>query len=170
VPEAERFEGGNGARPGIVARLDKLISAAADLLSTRSQIFGDELSRKGAHLARGIAAATIAATLAFLAFLLLAGLVAAFFARILGSAWLGVLVALVLYAGGAALAAFFAIRAFGRVKPLDFPITSREIGRDWEAVRRAAGIEPEPAGAPRLPEPPTAPSEGFEERLREGWE
>jgi hypothetical protein len=81
VPETERVDGGNGARPGIVARLDKLISAAAELFSTRSQIFGEELSRKGGHLARGIAAATIAATLAFLAFLLLAKLVAAFFAR-----------------------------------------------------------------------------------------
>ena len=170
MPETEHVDGGNGARPGIVARLDKLISAAAELFSTRSEIFGEELSRKGGHLARGIVAATLAATLAFLAFLLLAGLVAAFFARIFGSAWLGVLVALLLYAGGAALAAVLAIRAFGRVRPLDFPITSREISRDWEAVRRAAGIEPEPGASPRLPEPSIPPPEGFEERLREGWE
>jgi uncharacterized membrane protein YqjE len=172
MSETERRDGGNGARPGFVARLDRLISALTELLATRSQILGRELSEKGLRLARGSAAAAVAAILAFLTFLLFAALVAAIFARLFGSAWAGILAALVLYAAGAAAAAMLAVREFGRVRPLDFPMTSRELGRDWEAVRRAAGVE----GKPAVSEPPPAVSapapaaEDFEERLRRGLE
>lgn len=172
MPELERIEAGNGSRPGFVARLDRLISAAAELLSTRSQILGEELSQKGKYMGRGVVAAAVAATLGFLAFLLLAGLIAAFFARILGSAWAGVLAALVLYAAGAVGAAILAVRSFARVRPLDFPVTSREIARDWEAVRRAAGVAPAPEASrtARTTADAAPAAEGFEERLREGWE
>ena len=48
MPETERVDGGNGARPGIVARLDKLISAAAELFSTLAAewpaIVGEQLA------------------------------------------------------------------------------------------------------------------------------
>jgi len=166
--ERERVEEGNGGRPRWSIRLDRLISSLSALLTTRSEIAGVELSEKASYLGRGIAGAVIAAILGFLAFLLAAGLVAAVFARILGSAWAGVLATLVLYAGGAAAAAAWSVRQLGRVKPLDFPMTSRELSRDWEAIRRAAGVESElavPLPA-RTAAAAGSASEDLEERLR----
>src|SRR5262249_43759570 len=166
--EQERIEEGNGGRPRWSIRLDRLISSLSALLSTRSEIAGVELSEKTSYLGRGIAGAVIAAILGFLAFLLAAGLVAAVFARILGSAWAGVLATLVLYARAAAASAAWSVRKLGRVKPLDFPMTSRELSRDWEAIRRAAGVVSEPAAS--VPARTTAAggpvSEDLEERLR----
>jgi uncharacterized membrane protein YqjE len=171
MPDREDAVGGNGARPRWAARLDRLIDALSQLLSTRGEILGVELSEKGSRLAGGMAAACVAAILAFLAFLLLAALVAAIFARILGSAWAGVLAALVIYAAGAAAAAVLAMRQLSRVRPLDFPLTSRELGRDWDAVRTAAGFAEKekpgvPVAAPSIP----PPSDDFEDRLRRGLE
>jgi uncharacterized membrane protein YqjE len=165
---ADEGELGNGGRPRWSLRLDRLISSLSALLSTRSEIAGAELAEKASYLGRGLAGAVIAAILGFLAFLLAAGLLAAVFARILGSAWAGVLVTLVLYAVGAAGAAMWAVRQLGRVRPLEFPMTSREIARDWEVVRRAAGVEPEPAAAIPAKSSSTrgSSSEDLEERLR----
>ena len=165
--EREAAEEGNGGRPRWSVRLDRLISSLSALLTTRSEITGMELSEKASYLGRGLAGAVIAAILGFLAFLLAAGLIAAVFARILGSAWAGVLVTLVLYAAGAAAAAVWAVRQLGRVRPLEFPMTSREISRDWEVVRRAMGVENEPA-APISAKAPSrvASSDDMEERLR----
>jgi uncharacterized membrane protein YqjE len=166
--EREKVEEGNGSRPRWLLRLDRLISSLSALLSTRSEIAGAELSEKAGYLGRGVAGAVIAAILGFLAFLLAAGLVAAVFARILGSAWAGVLATLVLYAGGAAAAAAWAVRQLARVKPLEFPMTSRELARDWEAVRRAAGIDSERAAAvpAKTPSAGKPVSEDLDERLR----
>jgi len=166
--QREQVEEGNGGRPRWSVRLDRLISSLSALLTTRSEIAGAELSEKASYLGRGLAGAVIAGILGFLAFLLAAGLIAAVFARILGSAWAGVLVTLVLYAAGAAAAAVWAVRQLGRVRPLEFPMTSREIGRDWEVVRRAAGLEPEPAASVPAKSSSTlgSSSEDLEERLR----
>jgi uncharacterized membrane protein YqjE len=165
--EREAVEEGNGGRPRWSVRLDRLISSLSALLTTRSEIAGVELSEKASYLGRGLAGAVIAAILGFLAFLLAAGLVAAVFARILGSAWAGVLATLVLYAVAAAAAALWAVRQLGRVRPLEFPMTSREIARDWEVVRRAMGVENEPAGpVPAKPHSAIASSDDMEERLR----
>lgn len=170
MPDREDAVGGNGSRPGWAARLDRLIGALSQLLSTRSEILGVELSEKGSRLAGGIAAAGVAAILAFLAFLLLAALVAVIFARILGSAWAGVLAALVIYAAGAAAAAVLALRQLSRVRPFDFPLTSRELERDWDAVRTAAGFVEKPEMPVATPSVPAPAAEDFEERLRRGLE
>jgi uncharacterized membrane protein YqjE len=171
MSELERVGSGNGAGPSFGARLDRLVSSVAELFSTRTEIFGKELSEKASHLVRGTVAAVAAAILGFLAFLLLAVLVAAFFAALFGSAWAGALAALVLYGGAAAAAAVLAVRAFGRVRPMDFPITGRELAKDWEAARQAAGIA---AAEPESPETsatcPAPVAEDFEERLRRGLE
>src|SRR3977135_406159 len=89
------------------------------LLDTRLQIFREEVSAKAAFASKGVLAMAIAATLGFGALLLLAALLAAVFAQLFGNVALGILAAVVVYAGGTAAAGRFGWKALTRVKPTE---------------------------------------------------
>jgi len=109
-------------------------------------MFQEELAEKGTLFGKALASLLVAILFGTLAGLLLTALLAAVFARIFGSPILGILATLVLYAGVAAAAGFFGVRQMSRVRPLDFPATRREIDRDLDAVKRAAGVGEKPDG------------------------
>ena len=83
----------------------------------------------------------------------------------------GILATLLIYVGIAAGAGVQAVKKLSGLKPFEFPETRREIDRDLESVRRAAGVGERPARG-RAPEGPDLPAgnetpEEMEARLRE---
>ena len=157
-------------------RLAGVAEIAQSLVATRFAIFEQEFNAKAALLGKGLAAVTAAAALAVVALLLLAALLAALFSQLFNNVALGILVAMVLYAAGAAGAAYFAWKSLSGIKPTEFPATSRELGRDAEAIRAALAQDPDPEEGPD----PDMPNDGrpdpepdvsdLEARLRAGAE
>ena len=152
-------------------RVGAVTAAGQGLLATRMAILREELAGKAALAARGLAAIVIAAALAVGALLLLAALLAALLAGIFKSVVLGILVAVILYGAGAAVAIVIAWKALTRVRPLEFPAVTQELARDWQAVAEslspadeadddAAGADGEDGNA----------IVDLEERFREGSE
>lgn len=159
--------------PGWRDRFWAIGAAAGRLIETRAAILREELAEKGGLLGRGLLAFLVALLFGGIAGLLLTALLAAVLSRLLGGPVLGILATLVLYLGVAAVAGWLAVDKLSRLRPLEFPATRREIDRDLEAVRRAAGVgqqEPrDPAGGQDAPAPGAAVSaEEMEARLREG--
>lgn len=153
---------GAGATRSWRERVDAVWSAAATLLSTRAEIFREELAEKGTELRRAAIGIGLGLVLAWLALLLLTALVAVLLARLFGSAAAGLFAALFLYAAVAAVAAGIGWRALSRVRPLDFPATREGIEQDWKALQEF-GTAPEEA-------PESEPADDFEERFRTGSE
>ncbi len=130
-------------------RFAEAAASAQALLDTRLEIFREEASAKAVFASKGLLAIAIAATLGFGALLLLAALLAAVFAQLFGNVALGILAAVIVYAGGTAAAGWFGWKALTRVKPTEFPATAGELSEDWKAVRAALTAEVEPdEGAP----------------------
>jgi hypothetical protein len=92
---------------------------------------------------------------------------------LLGSPVWGVLITFVLFAAVAAAAGVFGMKALSRVKPFDFPVTSEEVRKDWNALWSSAKPEP-PVPAETQPEAKLSPSQplrdDLEERFRAGSE
>ena len=152
------------------ARLSAVAGASRSLGQTRLAIFREELSGKAAFTARGLAGVALAGALGVGALLLFAALVAALFAKLFGSAVLGILAALVLYAALCAAAGWFGWKALSRVRPGEFPATAEELGRDWEAIRSSLAPEAEPEDdlEPEGGPPDEEEIEDLEKRLRGG--
>jgi len=128
--------------PGFRERLANAWAAARDLVATRREIYGAELSQKLGLLARGAIGFGVALVLSLIAVLLLTALVASLFAMLFGSAWAGILATLVLYLLAIAGAALFGWRSLSKLR-LDFPATRHGLEEDWAAVR--AALAPPPA-------------------------
>ena len=145
-----------------------LAGSASALLKTRLEILREELSSKALLFARGLGVVVVAAALGVGAVLLFAALLAAVLARLFGSVPLGILGAVLIYAAGAALALRAAWKALSSVKPGDFPVTKRELGRDWDAIRESLTAVPGPEDepAPAGVEPDDGEVEALEARLR----
>jgi hypothetical protein len=167
--------------PGYRERLRDALSAARDLLSTRAEIFGQEAAGKAGYLGRGLAAFAAALVTGWLAMLLLAALLVALFTLLFGQVWAGILATLFLYGGACTAAVVFGWKALTKVRPLDFPVTSAELTRDWEAVSRSLQKESEEVlsgdgGRPRAPDSARArphtenSADDVEARFREGAE
>jgi len=153
---------------------DRFWGIGADLgrlLETRTAILREELAAKGELLGQGLLGLFVALVFGTIAGLLVTALVAALLAKLFGSVVLGILVTLLLdlaVAGGAAL---LGARRLSSLRPFDFPETRREIDRDLESLRRAAGVGGEtPAGTEptRGEKSPPDSTEEIEARLREG--
>lgn len=136
---------------------------AAALAATRAAIFREELADKGAFAARAVAGLAVAAFFGALALILATALVAALFSKLFGGAIAGVAATLVLYLAIAAAGAIVGSKALGRVQPLDFPATSAELAKDFDALAAAAAAPPEP-------EDDTEDDDDLEERFRTGSE
>lgn len=149
--------------PGIRERLSNAWIAGRELVATRKEIFGEELSAQLSLLARGAIGFGIAAALGGIAFLLLTALIASLFAMLFGSAWAGILATLVLYLLGIAGAAFFGWKSVSKVR-FDFPATRRGLEDDWAAIRGAVAPPPDPEGGDALEEV------DVEQRFRAGSE
>jgi uncharacterized membrane protein YqjE len=149
-------------------RLAAAWDAAASLVSTRVQIFQEELSQKTGFVARGSLAIILGLAFGWLALLLFTALVAALLTLLFGHLWAGLLAAFVLYLAVAGGAVWMGVKAFSRVRPFDFPATSDELKKDWSALRRSASpderVIPQPYRAPA----PVPPIENLEERFRAG--
>jgi uncharacterized membrane protein YqjE len=128
-----------GGRRSVRERLGALSRAVASLVGTRVAIFREELGAKARLLVGAAIGLTLAFALAGLALLLGTALVAALLARLLGSATAGILAALLLYLAAAAVAGLYGWRALSRVRPMDFPLTTSEIRKDWQAAAGSAG-------------------------------
>lgn len=156
------YGGGSDERqraPGLRERIGNAWIAAGELLATRREIFGAEVSVQATLLARGAAAFALALALCLIALLLLTALLASLFALLFGSAWAGILATLVLYLIGIAGAAFFGWKSLSKLR-FDFPATQRGLAEDWAAVRAALA-------------PPSGDDEGeidVEQRFRAGSE
>ena len=154
-------------------RLDGFLESGRRLLSTRAAILREELGAKGALLVRGIIGLVAAAALAGMALLLLTAWIAVVLSSLLGSPVWGVLITFVLFAAVAAAAGVFGMKALSRVKPFDFPVTSEEVRKDWNALWSSAKPEP-PVPAETQPEAKLSPSQplrdDLEERFRAGSE
>lgn len=147
-------------------RIARVFSAAQSLLATRLEILREELAAKAIFAAKGLAGIVIAAAFGIGAVLLFAALLAAVFAKLFGSAILGILAAGFVYALGAGAAAQFAWRALTRVRPLEFPAVSAELSRDWDAV--SASLSPDDEEDELTADAESV--EGLEERFRAGEE
>ncbi len=175
APERIDADDARAAR-GWKERLSAAWNAAASLVSTRIQIFQQELSRKTGFAARGAAGIILGLVFGWLALLLLTALVAALLVLLFGHLWAGLLVAFVLYLAVAAGAVAFGIKSLSRVRPFDFPATSEELKKDWSAIRRSAspgeGVVAPPAPERVVPTPYRAPApppiDNLEERFRAG--
>jgi len=173
MSEIEELEPDVESRPpGWREKLWAVGAAAGRVFETRAAMFQEELAEKGAFLGKALASLFVAILFGTLAGLLLTALLAAVFSRILGSPILGILATLVLYAGIAAAAGAFGVRQMSRVRPLDFPATRREIDRDLEAVKRAAGVDEKSDGEKGSDDQPVPARAGetpeeIEARLRE---
>jgi hypothetical protein len=154
-----KIEGTAPFEPGWRERIWAVGAAAGRLFQTRKAIFQEELSEKGSFLGKAFAGLFIALLFATLAGLLLTALLAAVLSRLLGGPILGILATFVLYVGVAALVGWLAIKKLSGVRPFEFPATGREIDRDLDAVKRAAGV-----GLPRTEEPEPPPGGGIDER------
>jgi hypothetical protein len=175
-PDDPKIEGTAPFEPGWRERLWAVGAAAGRLLQTRKAIFQEELSEKGGLLGKAFAGLFIALLFATLAGLLLTALLAAVLSRLLGGPILGILATFVLYVGVAALVGWLAVKKLSGVRPFEFPATGREIDRDLDAVKRAAGVglpreeepEPPPGGGTDEGEGAEEAAEDIEARLREG--
>jgi hypothetical protein len=158
--------------PGWRDRIWAIGAAAGRLLETRKAILQEELAAKGVVLGKALAALFVAVLFGTIAGLLLTALLASLLAKLLGSPALGILATLLLYVGIAAGTGIYAVRRLSGLRPFEFPETRREIDRDLESVRRAAGIgERPPRDRETDPDPPGTGEETAEEmeaRLREG--
>jgi hypothetical protein len=161
MPEMEeRAEAEAGRR--FSQRVAAARAKAAALASTRAAIFREELSDKGASAARAIGGFVAAAFFGAFALLLATALLAALLSKLLGGAIAGVAATLVLYLIIAAAGAMLGARALDRIKPLDFPATSTELRRDFDALAAAAAPPPE--------EDDDGAEADLEERYRSGAE
>jgi len=150
--------------PGLRERLAAAWIAGRDLVATRREIFGAELSEQLSRIARGAVGFGLALALGGIAILLLTALVASLFAMLFGSAWAGILATLVLYLIGIAGAAFYGWKSVEKVR-FDFPATRRGLAEDWVAVKSAVAPPADPAeGAGSLEEV------DVEQRFRAGSE
>ncbi len=122
-------------------RAASVAGAAKALLATRWEIFEEEINAKAGLFGRGVAAIAVGAALGIGALLLLAALLAAVFAQLFHNVALGILTAMLLYAGGAAFAGRAAWKALTAVQPTKYPETRRELERDVEALRAALATE-----------------------------
>jgi len=154
-------------------RIGDAAAALQRLIGVRLALFRAELSAKSSDFVRGAAGLLIALLFGGLALGLLAALVAALFTRLFGSAIAGILAAFLLYAAAAAAAAILGWNRFRRVRAFDYPVTSGEVGKDLEALRRTApdarSDEEEPDGE-EPPESLDLPARDLERRFREGSE
>lgn len=142
-PEEEILE--DRPEPGWKERIAAVRRAAAALLTTRAEIFRQELSEKGSLFAKAAIGLALAAVFGVLASLLLTALVAALFSRLLGGAIAGITAALVLYVLIAAAAAIIGGRTLSRVRPFAFPATRDEMRKDLDAVKEHAAVRDEAA-------------------------
>jgi uncharacterized membrane protein YqjE len=126
------------------SRFDEVASASRVLLATRLAIFREEAAVKAGLAARGVAGIVLGLAFGVGALLLTAALLAAILVRLTNSVVLGILLAAVLYAAAAGACAWIAMRALLRVRPLEFPETTAELARDWDAVAATLAPEPEP--------------------------
>ena len=148
----DRFDEDETEPPGLRERLGNAWIAARELVATRREIFGEELSVQLSLIARGAIGFGLALALAGIAILLLTALIASLFAMLFGSAWAGILATLVLYLLGIAGAALFGWKSVSKVR-FDFPATRRGLSDDWAAVKGAVV-------------PPAEPDEGDERLAR----
>ena len=158
---SERFPGTDReTKTGIFARLRDAWEATQRLVSTRAEIFREEISEKGSLIVRAVMAIGIALALGWLALLLLTALAAVLLANLFGSLWAGLLATLGIYLVGASAAAFLGWKAFSRFRPFAFPATQEGLREDWTAIRDS------------LRTPPRADDEesDLEERFRAGSE
>jgi uncharacterized membrane protein YqjE len=157
---------------GLSDRLQRLLGAARRLIATRAAILREEMGAKGEALVRAIAGCALAAFFAGLSLLLLTAWIAAVLSRLLGGPILGILATFVLYLAVAAAAGFYGSKALARVKPFEFPVTSGEIRKDWDAVRSSAMREPPPPspGSAEVPAPVEPTVDDLEARFRAGSE
>lgn len=132
----------NGRAESFAARLASARAKAAQLAATRAAIFREELAEKGTHAARGIAGFVIALFFLSLALLVATALIAALFAKLFGSAILGVTATLVLYLVIAAAGAMVSVRALQKLEPTSFPATEDAIRGDLTALSAAAAPAP----------------------------
>ncbi len=173
----EKIEADDPQTPrGWKERLSAAWNAAAALVSTRIQIFQQELSEKTGLAARGVAGIVLGLVFGWLALLLLTALIAALLALLFGHLWAGLLAAFVLYLAVAGAAVAFGVKSFSRVRPCNFPATSEELKKAWSAIRQSASpgervISP-PAAERVVPAPYRAPAsspvDDLEERFRAG--
>ncbi len=154
-----------------VRKIQEYLETGRRLLSTRAAILREELGVKGGFLARGLGGLVAAAAFASMALLLLTAWIAVALSALFGSPVWGVLAAFVLFAAVAAGAGMFGMKALSRVKPFEFPVTSGEIRKDWNALWSSAN--PEPPGPVEPEETKLAPPvlrDDLEERFRAGSE
>jgi uncharacterized membrane protein YqjE len=154
-------------------RVRAFFESLGSLLSTRVEIFKEELGAKGMTLGRAAVAFFLAAAFAVLALLLLTAGLAALLSRLLGGPVAGILATFVLFAGAAALAAYLGVRALSRGNLFEFPVTAEEIRKDWRVFVRSATPEPPgPDGAEgdRVVASGSGASDDLEARFRVGSE
>ena len=128
-------------------RVRAFFGSLGSLLSTRLEIFKEELGSKGRALGRAAVAFFLAAAFAFLALLLLTAGLAALLSHLFGSPVAGIFATFVLFAVAAALAAYLGVRVLARGNLLEFPVTAEEIRKDWKVVTRRTAPEPSGPGA-----------------------
>ena len=137
--------------PGWKERLGAVRRAASALMSTRAEIFREELSEKSSLLAKAAIGLSLAAAFGIFSLLLLTALVAALFSRVFGGPSAGITAALVLDLVVAGAAGVIGARALSRVRPFAFPATRDEIRKDLEAVKEHGATRDEgPASADAL--------------------
>lgn len=155
------------------ARITGILESGRRLLATRSAIFREELGAKAGSFGRGIAALLLAAAFGGMALFLFTAWIAALFTKLLGGPIAGILAAFGLYIVIAAVGAMLGVKSLSRVKPMEFPVTGKELRKDWDTLR-AAVTPPPPPAPPEVPEPSHSPAghshDDLEARFRAGSE
>lgn len=156
-------------------RLGEILSIGRGLFATRLAIFREEATGKVVLAAKGLVAVAVALTLTVGALLLAAALLVALLAKLTNSLILGTLLAVALYAAGAAAAGWMAFKSLSTVRPFEFPSVAAELERDWKAIDAALaplpgteGVDGEPCDS--WPAGDEADVADLEERLRRGTE
>src|SRR5436309_5768381 len=134
--------------PGWRERIGSIKRAAKALLTTRAEIFREELAGKGSLFGQAAAGLSLALAFGALALVLLTALVAAVLARLLGGPIAGLAAALFLYLLIAGSAAVFGVKRLARVRPLDFPVTRKEISMDLDALHEEGALHDEGPASP----------------------
>ena len=148
-------------------RFSEAAAAGRTLVATRLEIFREEAGIKAVLAAKGLAGMVVAAALAVGALLLAAALLAVILVQATRSVILGVLLAVVIYGAGAAVAGWFGWKSLSKVRPFEFPAVSGEIARDVAAISDAlAPVEPIEDVGPASED--DAAVADLEERLRGG--
>lgn len=171
--EGEKRNREDSERKGWSKTVSDVFEAARRLLGNRKAIFQEELGAKAGVLGRALAALFLAASFASLSLLLFTAWIAALFTRLLGGPVLGILAAFLLYLIVAAVAGVLGGKALSRVRPLDFPVTTGEIRKDWLAFKQSVSPESGPPGEELEPAPPGAAApaaDDLEARFRVGSE